>query len=443
MKGEMRGAIEEKLANGLAAEIPVLTRREIRLPQIPGKAVAVVGMRRSGKTSFLWQCLSDLLKSGARRETLLYVNFEDDRLAGVDASVLSYLLEAYYRLYPGVRERETLTLFLDEIQLVKGWETFVRRILDSENVRVFLSGSSARMLSREVATSMRGRAVEVAVYPFSFREVLAHRGESPGKPWGLLPKGDRSGAEYAFVRYLNVGGFPEAQGLELRDHRLLMQSYVDVAVLRDVIERHAVSNPIALRWLQRHLLSAPAAPFSIQKFYDALRSQGLPVSKDTLHAYLSHFEDAFLLRTTSMLSASERQRMVNPRKAYPIDPGLIPLYERMGRGNVGQSLETAVLVELLRRGCEVHYLRTAGGHEVDFHAVDAMGRVILVQVCADVSDLSTFEREVRALVEAHQSHPKAQPVLILHNPLPNAVEVPEFVEVKHAVQWFLEDPVVH
>ena len=144
-----------------------------------------------------------------------------------------------------------------------------------------------------------------------------------------------------------------------------------------------------------------------------------------------------------MLSASERQRMVNPRKAYPIDPGLIPLYERMGRGNVGQSLETAVLVELLRRGCEVHYLRTAGGHEVDFHAVDAMGRVILVQVCADVSDLSTFEREVRALVEAHQSHPKAQPVLILHNPLPNAVEVPEFVEVKHAVQWFLEDPVVH
>ena len=160
-----------------------------------------------------------------------------------------------------------------------------------------------------------------------------------------MPKSRRSQLEHAFREYLSAGGFPEAQGLAVRDRRPVLQSYVDVAVLRDVIERHGVSNPSALRWLQRHLLGAPTAPFSIQKFYHALKSQGLPVGKDSVHAFLAYLEDAFLIRTTSILTASERQRMVNPRKAYPIDPGLIPLYERTGRANTGHALETAVFLE--------------------------------------------------------------------------------------------------
>ncbi|MCC5806653.1 MAG: ATP-binding protein [Opitutales bacterium] len=440
MEGEIQHLLEEKLATALAVEPPVLTRREIRLPKIPGKALAVVGMRRSGKTSFLWQCLSDLLTAGAKRETLLLLNFEDDRLAGIDAEALSFMLEAYYRLHPELRDRETVTLFLDEIQLVKGWETFARRILDTEKVRLFLSGSSASMLSREVATSMRGRALEVTVFPFSFREALAHRGELPGKPWALLPKQRRSALARAFHDYLTEGGFPEAQGVPARDRRLLLQSYVDVAVLRDVIERHGVSNPVALRWLQRHLLGAPAAPFSIQKFYDTLKSQGIPVAKDTLHAFLSHLEDAFLIRTTSIFSASERQRMVNPRMAYPIDSGLIPVYERTRRANLGHALETAVLVELLRRGCEVHYLRTPDGYEVDFHAVDPEGHSQLIQVCADASDEATWQREVRALVNAQTHHSQAQAILLLLHPPPTAPREPSSIQLQYALPWFLETP---
>ncbi len=440
MNGEIQRVLQEKLATGLSAELPRLTRREVRLPAVPGKALAVVGMRRSGKTSFLWQCLGDLLNSGVKRETLLLLNFEDERLAEMDATALGFLLEEYYRLYPEFRDRQTVTFFLDEIQLVRGWETFARRVLDSENVRLFISGSSATMLSREVATSMRGRAMEVVVYPFSFREALAHRDELPDKPWALLPKNRRSTLEHAFRDYLTTGGFPEAQEIAERDRRPLLQSYVDVAVLRDVIERHGVSNPVALRWLQRHLLGAPAAPFSIQKFYDALRSQGLPVGKDTLHAFLGYLEDAFLIRTTSMLTNSERQRMVNPRKSYPIDSGLIPLYERTGRANSGHALETAVLLELLRRGSEVHYLRTHKGHEVDFHAIDANGRTQLVQVCADASNPATFEREVRALVEAKVDYPDAQAILLLLNPPAQPRNLTPSIEVLHAVPWFLEPP---
>lgn len=441
MKGEIQKTLIQKLNDSLVAEIPRLTRREIRLPAVPGKALAVIGMRRSGKTSFLSQCMADLLAAGSPRESLVLLNFEDDRLAGMDASDLSYLLESYYQLHPEFRDHTRITLLLDEIQLVSGWETFARRILDSEKVRLFLSGSSASMLSREVHTSMRGRAMEVSVFPFSFREALAHRNLLPEKDWEALPKAPRSVIEKAFRTYLAEGGFPDAQNLDTRDRRPLLQGYVDVAVLRDIIERHGVSNPVALRWLQRHLLGNPSTPFSIQKFYDALKSQGLPVAKDTLHSFLAHFEDAFLIRTTSLFTASERQRMVNPRKAYPIDPGLIPIYERVGRDNLGHAFETAVFIELRRRGCEVHYFRTLHGNEVDFHAVDAMGNPMLIQVCTNASDPVTLQREVRSLIEAKAQHPDIRTLLILLDPLPANTHVPDTVEVIPAIQWFLEAPV--
>jgi predicted AAA+ superfamily ATPase len=303
-----------------------------------------------------------------------------------------------------------------------------------------LAARGARLdaYSQEVHTSMRGRAMEVTVFPFSFREALSHRDLLPEKDWKSLPKARRSTIEKAFRAFLSEGGFPEAQGIDLRDRRPLLQSYVDVAVLRDIIERHGISNPVALRWLQRHLLGNPSAPFSIQKFYDALRSQAFPISKDSLHAFLAYFEDAFLIRTTSLFTASERQRMVNPRKAYPIDPGLIPIYERVGRDNFGHALETAVFIELLRRGCQVHYLRTSQGHEVDFHAVDVAGNALCVQVSVTASDPAVLQREVRSLLEAKKEHPDVRLQLILLEPLPAGTAIPEPIELIPAIEWFLQ-----
>lgn len=146
-----------------------------------------------------------------------------------------------------------------------------------------------------------------------------------------------------------MGGFPEAQRADAIDRADLLTSYVDTMVLRDVIERHSVSNVRALRWLQRHLLATPAGNVSVNKLYGDLRSQGVGVGKDTVHACVGHLEDAFLLRSITMHSSSERQRMSNPRKVYPVDPGLITIYERAGRTHRGRALETAVLLELERR----------------------------------------------------------------------------------------------
>ncbi len=435
----MRDVLRDKMIEGLAAAPPTLTRRSARLPAVPNKTMAIIGIRRGGKTSFLWQCLADRLGAGTPREALLMLGLEDDRLAGIQTSDLSWLVEEYFSLHPQFRDNRAVTFFLDEIQVVPGWEQFVRRLTDTERIDLFLSGSSAKLLSREVATSMRGRALETLIYPFSFREALRHTGDDPTKDWQRLTKATRSGIDNRLGRYLIEGGFPEAQGISQRDRVALLNSYVDVVVLRDVIERHAVTNPLALRWMQRQLLSSPAGLFSVQKYHDALRSQGIAVGKDNLHAYLAHLEDAFLITTVSLHTASERQRMVRPRKAYPIDPGLIPLYERSGRANTGHALETAVLIELLRRGYTVNYALTLEGWEVDFYAQAPGREPLLIQVSADVTDASTREREIRALVSAAKQYPDAVPHLITLDRIAPAPPLPDSIHWRTAARWLLDD----
>jgi predicted AAA+ superfamily ATPase len=432
----MRNLIRQKIADSLAAPLPELIRRDIRLPRVRGKAIAVIGMRRSGKTCFLWQLLGDRLALGTGREGLLYFGFEDERLADMKAADLHLVVEEYYRLHPEWRDKKKAAFFLDEIQVVPGWEVFVRRLLDTEKVELFLSGSSSRLLSREVATSMRGRALSALVHPFSFREYLRYLGREPETPPGSLPKAARSALEKDLDSYLASGGFPETLGASLPDRTDLLKSYVDTALLRDVVERHNVSQPTVLRWMMRHLLANAAGSFSIRKFYGDIRSQGFSVSKDTLHQYLGHLEDAFLIRTVSMASASERRRMVNPRKVYPVDPGLIPLYEQSGRPNAGHALETVIMLELERRGAEVSYVRTLNGLEVDFLARHPDGKSRLIQVCADTGPAETLAREVRALLDAEKEHRNATLHLVGLNPDPPQ-GLPKSIQWQPASQWLL------
>lgn len=435
----VRDALRALLAEAVAAQPPSFTRRDVRLPDVPGKAFAVIGMRRSGKTTFLWQCLTDRLAQGAPRESLLLLTLDDDRISGINAADLSWLLEEYFRLYPAVRAGHTATLFLDEVQVALGWEQFTRRLIDSERVSLFLSGSSSKLLSREVATSMRGRALEVLVHPFSFREALRHQGGEPTVPWATLPPVERSRLDHALRRYLEAGGFPEAQGVPDRDRAQLLRGYVDIVVLRDVIERHQVTNTAALRALQRQLLAAPARTVSVQKLSDAVRSAAIAVSKDTVHDYLTHLEDAFLFRLVPIYTESERRRQVNPRKCYPVDPGLIAAYERTGRPNTGLALETAVMLEMERRGWDLGYVRTTSGHEVDFMAQRYGDKPLLIQVAAQVDDGQTLTREVRSLREATDEYPEARPLLVTLDASPPSEPLPAGVEWRPAAQFLLEE----
>jgi uncharacterized protein len=436
MEGQIEQIIREKISTSLENPPPVLTRRDATLPPISGKAIAVIGMRRAGKTSFLHQCRADLIASGRTSAKLLYFNFEDERLAGLAASDLHLIPETHLRLFPQP-ESEPVTLFLDEIQLVPGWETFVRRLLDTPGHEIFLSGSSAKLLSREIATSMRGRAWEITIHPFSFQEFLRHHGlDIPANPAALSTK-KAAILDHQFARYIEVGGFPEAQGLDLAHRRQLLQGYIDVLLLRDVIERHRVANSTALRWLVRRLLSSPAGLFSVTKFSADLKSQGIPVTRDHLYAFLSHLEDAFLLHSIPVATDSEKRRQVNPRKAYPADPALIPVFDRSGKANTGHALETTIFIELQRQRAEVAYVKTASGFEVDFLACHADGSEDLIQVCASVDDPDTLSREVRALQDAATEHPSARQLILTAESRTPFPTVPRPIQILPAWQWML------
>ena len=444
----------EQLAESVRMPLPAHTRRRtFGRAWLPGKATAIVGMRRAGKTTFLHQLRRERIERGAAKEQTPYLSFEDERLAGLDASHLGALINEYHRRFPiSPGTTAAVTWCFDEIQVVPGWEQFVRRLIDTEQAEVFVTGSSAALLSREIATALRGRAWQVLIHPFSFEEALRHQGSIRPEGSGLEPEPEaeaaaarmtgrtRSRLERALLDWLEAGGFPEVQGLDAATRRRLLRDYVDVAMLRDVVERHDVRNVAGLRWLVRHLLGNAGARFSVEKFHGALKSQGFAVARDTLHQLLSYLEDCFLVRIVWMESASERQRMVNPRKAYPVDPGLIPVFDRTGRANTGHALETAVLVELERRGFEVTYLRTPEGYEVDFVARAAGGGMELIQVCADLSDPATAARELRALAAGGALFPHARKRLLTLTQDGLPAGAPTDVEVQAACEWLLAPP---
>ena len=427
----------EKLNQAIAPLLPpASTPRDARLPAVKGKAHAVTGMRCAGKTTFLRQ-LQASVRETLPPERALYISFDDDRIADLELDQLSLLLEEYYRRQPETRGRQVVHWFFDEIQLVDGWERFVRRVLDTERVEIVVSGSSARMLSREVHTSLRGRGMETVIRPFSFREFLRHRGEEPDEEARRWTAAERSLVEKRFLEFLAGGGFPEAQGIDRPLRVQLLQGYVDAVLFRDIVERHQVSQVAALRWLTRHCLRNPAGSFSVNRFYNDLKAQGHAVSKDAVHDLLGYLVDAFLISTVSVATESERRRNTNPRKIYPVDPGLIGAFDAGGRSNVGYALECTVMNEIERRGGEVAYVKTAGGWEVDFLVHRADGKRELIQVCADPSSDETADRELRALAAAAREHPRvARRLLVLTRDQTLGIEA-KGVAIEPVYEWIL------
>lgn len=398
--------LERLIAEQQERPLPEAVLREVRLPDVAGKADALVGMRRSGKTYRLFGEMRALVEQGVPRSRVLYLNLEDDRLGTADLETLDRALELFYQRDPDART-EGAWLFLDEVQAIPGWERFARRVLDTEQARLFVTGSSARLLSTEVATAFRGRSVTVEVLPFNMRE--AARAEGLDLVPNRWPPGAalRSRMDALVVDYLQRGGFPAVRSLHPHDRVQLLQEYVDLVVLRDVGERHNATNLAVLRELVAALFSANANGFSVSRLHGTLVSQGWKVGKATLLTYLDHLIDAFLFFLVPLRTRSARQRAVNPRKVYAIDPGLAASMYRAGARNRGAQLENAVYLELrhrLGRLAEgaITWVKTSSGKEVDFAVDDPVegGPPALVQVCEQIDDPATRKREIGAIQEA-------------------------------------------
>jgi predicted AAA+ superfamily ATPase len=382
--------------------LPELTPRDLAVKLKGSLAVSIIGMRRSGKTWRLFQEMENLVKEGVQKERMLYFNFDDSRLASYDGTgprLLDELLESYFRLYPKFR-REGAYFFFDEIQEISGWARFARRLIDTEEVKLFLSGSSAKLLSTEVATEFRGRSLAFELLPFSFRETLRYHGISP-KPSPL----DRSVYEKAFGEYLVTGGFPEALMQDDPSIRTgLLQSYLDSVVLRDVLERYGLSNARGVKELAHTLLRNNGSLVSVKRLSDQLAGRRITMSRETTGRICTHLEDAFLVFFVPLYAYSLRKIRVNPQKVYAVDPGLTVALSASPSENLGHRLEQAVYLELRRRSLFRHisYYLTEDRREVDFVLGDPARQLPreLIQVCASLRQKETRERELNTLADA-------------------------------------------
>lgn len=407
---------QEKVAMASGAVV-----RQIEFPEAKGVIKVAIGMRRAGKTYFLYQTIHKLLASGVHWQQILLINFEDERILPMTAKEMGALLDGFYTLYPENHNR-TCYLFLDEVHNVEDWQLVVRRFFDSKNVEMYLTGSSAKLLSKEIATNLRGRSLSVEVWPFNFKEYrLAHNIAEASQPMGQK--------SFDFMRqhlinFFEKGGFPAVQNMSSIDWHDTLQGYVDVVILRDIIERYGISNISLLKYLTTTSLKNAATPFSLNKFYNDVKSQGYKIGKDTVGAYMSYLEEAFLIFSVPIYTESTRIATTLSKKIYAVDNGLVKANTLGVSGIYSKFLENQVYLDLRRANKDIYYYVTKEGYEIDFVVVDKSGSRELIQVCWDLDNKHTSDREHRALAAAEKELGFSGRIVSLKDYLKLSVENP-------------------
>jgi len=376
------------------SELPKLVKRDLRIEaDLPiRRAISIIGPRRAGKTFFMFQVIGELLRNNIDKSRILYVNLESDLLIGCTIEDLRSMLNIFYEIYPE-NKRQKVYLFLDEVQNVPYWERFVRSVVDSERIQVYVSGSSSKLLSMEVATSLRGRTLPYYIYPFNFKEFLRAKGFEAEKYLSSLKKAMLLNLLQKYMR----GSYPEVVLFENEREKILKEIF-EVTIYRDIIERFKVKNIRVLRLMVKSLVSSTY--FSIHKFYNYIKSLGMKVSKNTLYNYVEYFSDSLVLCTLRKYSRSYKEVEQTIPKIYLVDNGLLIVN---GVESTSRLMENLVFSELLKKGFtpnENLFYFSSNNKEVDF-IIKSGGKIKqLIQVCYNIEDFDTKEREISALVKA-------------------------------------------
>ena len=374
-------------------EILLENRKEVEFQQIVPRNFqmedfanyVLIGVRRAGKSFMLYQQIQQNLKRGITWDSMLYINFEDERLMGMTAQELNLILEVH-----GMMSKERPILFLDEIQNINGWEKFARRLADNK-YRVYITGSNAKMLGSDVATTLGGRYITKHIMPYSFPEFL-QANEVSYDSNTLATTFGRAEVQRHFTNYFRFGGFPE--GARLASKRDYINCVFQKIYLGDIASRNKIENQFSLRVLFRKLAESVKQPISFTRLTNIIASTGAKLSKPTLINYLEYSKDAFLVYPIKNIADNLTQRETNP-KYYFVDNGIISILAM----DVDTSLlENMVAMELLRRyGLEEQVFFYNKNVEVDFYIPDA-ATAIQVSYTPKKSD-ETWERESTALIK--------------------------------------------
>ncbi len=374
-------------------EILFENRREVEEQQIVERNFTMedfanyvlIGVRRAGKSFLLYQQMQHNLRRGIGWDSMLYINFEDERLIGMTVQELNLILEVH-----GMMSAKKPTLFLDEIQNIEGWEKFARRLAD-QKYRVYITGSNAKMLSSDVATTLGGRYVTKHVMPYSFCEYL-RANSVPFTDEAVHTTSGRADIQRHFADYCQYGGFPE--GAKLASKRDYINSVYQKIYLGDIAARNQIANQFALRILFRKMAESVKQPVSFTRLSNIVASTGTKLGKSTLINYVEYSQNAFLIYPIKNIADNLTQRETNP-KYYFVDNGIISI---LAIDVETSLLENMVALELLRRyGIDERVFFYNRNVEVDFYVPDA---AIAIQVSYNPRKTDdTWERETTALVK--------------------------------------------
>lgn len=400
---------------------PEVKERNFKLPKT-NKIITLSGPRRAGKSYLLFQIINQLEK-----ENTLYINFDDERL-DLTVENLDLIMEGYYELYPERQEQKN-HVFLDEIQNIEGWERFVRRLYEKENIKLYITGSSSKMFSKELATQLRGRTLNFEVYPLDFKEYLKFKDIKLERNYEYTNQ--RYKIKNEFKEYMEYGGFPEILDEELKVK--VLQSYLDLMTYKDIIERYNIRNTKLLKNLIKYLLKNHSKEFSIKKYHNQLKD--LKVSKDTIYEYLGYLEETNLVYLLPRQSYSLKKQQYHNHKVYSVDTGFINANAYKFSEEKGRLLENVVFVELKRREKEIYYYKGKGG--CDFVVKEGLDVIEAVQVCYELNE-ENQEREVKGLVEAMNEYGLEEGLILTNDEERVIEEKGKKIIVKPTWKWLLK-----
>ncbi|MBB6402439.1 hypothetical protein HNP92_001761 [Methanococcus maripaludis] len=381
---ELRDIIKSIIKEYEQREIS-LNERNITLPET-NKALAVVGIRRSGKTSILMKLFKET-------ENAVFFPLDDDRVFPVTLDTLREIVKVSKEMYPDKK----ITFFFDEIQEIENFELVVKRLVEKEDYKVYLTGSSSKLLSKEIATQLRGRSLSVEVFPLSFKEYIDFKKITLTD---VLTEQEHANILNNLENYLNYGGFPEIV-LEEENREDILKNYLDMVVYKDIIERYNVKNTDSLRLFLKFLINSNTKKVSINKLANHFKSMGVSVSKNTLYEYLSHLNDSYVIFPLKKYAYSLKESSLSLMKSYVIDNGFIKMYDFKNSSDIGKYLENAVFIELRRRGLvenqELFYYEDDIG-EVDFLVKQNEHVSKLINVCYSLN-FENYDREIKKLVK--------------------------------------------
>ncbi len=395
------------------------------------EAIVLTGLRHSGKTTILYQVMDELEQQGIPQKAMFYVNFEDPGFSG---HLTPHLLDEVYRIY---REEVYPTgkafLFFDEVQVIPEWERWVTARNETENVKIFLSGSSAQLMSRELATLLTGRHLDVRIHPLNFKEFLDFNTiKIPTMPLSLTPPPE---IQAALKSYLTWGGLPRVVLTDNDNNkRSLLRGYLDDILFKDVALRHDIRNMRLLKDLAIYLLTQTSCRITFKRL-----AQIYEVSQNIIQNYCGYIEESCLVSFLSVYSRKAAEINRNPKKTHCHDLGFRHIANMSSTLELGKLIETCVYNQLIRQENDgIYYWNDSG--EIDLVLREGIEPTRFIQVTYDgLDDSNILTRETRSLIAAHEKYPEAEKLLITATWSRNlAKKMSDFIRVMPLWHFLLE-----